>query len=288
MLIMISAFQISIEKLERNFHFFPSVCTLGYMPDWIAQRHQIPKSLQFCFRLSGKQAAEYYINGRLYSTGYPHLFIKYPDIEIVTKKQFQYEGFYFTYPAEQIYQFIAMGVPQDLYLSTLDSTDMLCETFSKVVYYVEHCGEFCAADRIDSSRFRMIEDSLLSIRSREPQNSQIEKKIRTIASHLKIHYQNEESFDSLAKECGLSRRSFFRNWKEIFGIPPRQWLQMQRFAEASRLLKETTLDIATIGEILGYQETSSFCTAFKRYWGITPLHCRHKRVIPTRTDDILS
>jgi len=46
---------------------------------------------------------------------------------------------------------------------------------------------------------------------------------------------------------------------------------------AKKILEETELSVNAIAIEVGYSEHSRFCTAFKKYVGVTPLEYRKKK-----------
>jgi len=52
------------------------------------------------------------------------------------------------------------------------------------------------------------------------------------------------------------------------------YMEERILAEAQKLLKETTLSIAGIGQRFGYDEPTNFTKFFKSMTGVTPLHYR--------------
>lgn len=78
------------------------------------------------------------------------------------------------------------------------------------------------------------------------------------------------TLDDLAKEAGLSRASFARQFSAIVGEPPHAYLTRWRMGVASQLLANTDLRIGEIAARVGYQSEFSFSRAFKRMRGIAP------------------
>jgi len=52
------------------------------------------------------------------------------------------------------------------------------------------------------------------------------------------------------------------------------YMEERILAEAQKLLKETTLSIAEVGQRFGYDEPTNFTKFFKSMTGVTPLHYR--------------
>jgi len=74
----------------------------------------------------------------------------------------------------------------------------------------------------------------------------------------------------LALACGLSRSHFARAFKIEVGVPPLQWLLMQRVERAKDLLLNSTLPIDQIAHRCGFADQSHLTRAFQRIVNATP------------------
>jgi AraC family transcriptional regulator len=73
----------------------------------------------------------------------------------------------------------------------------------------------------------------------------------------------------LADTARLSPFHFSRAFKHSFGLPPMRYVTSRRIERAKTLLTGET-SITQIGLEVGFGETSSFTTAFRRHTGVTP------------------
>ncbi|WP_426478264.1 helix-turn-helix domain-containing protein [Chryseobacterium sp. CBSDS_008] len=64
--------------------------------------------------------------------------------------------------------------------------------------------------------------------------------------------------------------AFKRDFQKIFGIPPRQWLQLRRLKEAHFLLTQKGRSVSDIYLDLGFENLSHFSFAFKKQFGYPP------------------
>lgn len=73
-----------------------------------------------------------------------------------------------------------------------------------------------------------------------------------------------------AKFSGLSQSRFIRLFKSDFGITPHACFTKLRMERAAVYLRETSLPIGKIAELVGYPDQFYFCNLFRRYSGEPP------------------
>ncbi len=91
---------------------------------------------------------------------------------------------------------------------------------------------------------------------------------------LKSHPDTAITAGELARMAGMSRRSFETAIRASRGISPGKLLQEMRRARAEKLLRDSNLDISSVGRECGYPEAAAFSTAFKRWTGRSPREFR--------------
>jgi AraC-like DNA-binding protein len=74
----------------------------------------------------------------------------------------------------------------------------------------------------------------------------------------------------LAYISGRSLSSLNRDFKEIYRVSPKKWLQEKRLSYAKELLDIKGLSVTEAASEVGYKNISNFIKAFKRKYGITP------------------
>jgi AraC-like DNA-binding protein len=87
--------------------------------------------------------------------------------------------------------------------------------------------------------------------------------------------------DHLAKEAGMSRAAFARNFSASVGEPPHSYLTRWRMGIATQLLEETDLQLSEIASRVGYRSEFSFSRAFKPARGVSPI--QYRRATPARS-----
>ena len=74
----------------------------------------------------------------------------------------------------------------------------------------------------------------------------------------------------LARQSGLSERSFHRRFRQVTGLPPLQYLQKLRIELAQDLLQNSNLSVEEVGQQCGYSDASYFCRLFKLHSSTSP------------------
>jgi AraC family transcriptional regulator len=93
---------------------------------------------------------------------------------------------------------------------------------------------------------------------------------KKVADYIEDHLEEEISLQELADIAQLSRYHFARAFKQTFGIPPHRYHMSRRMERAKTLLEAPARSVTEVGMMLGFAETSSFTTSFRRSVGLTP------------------
>ncbi|NGZ85073.1 AraC family transcriptional regulator [Duganella aceris] len=90
--------------------------------------------------------------------------------------------------------------------------------------------------------------------------------------------------DGLSGVAGLSRTRFIREFRQLTGKSPHQYLLHRRMELGAQLLENTTLRLAEIAVRVGYRSEFSFSRAFKKLCKVSPSHLRAGRNLLLRND----
>jgi AraC-like DNA-binding protein len=82
--------------------------------------------------------------------------------------------------------------------------------------------------------------------------------------------------NDLAKEFGINKFKLKNGFRQLFGLPVKKYQDKERMLAAIRWLDDPELSISDIAGKVGYKNASSFTTAFKKAFDITPMDYRQR------------
>ena len=103
---------------------------------------------------------------------------------------------------------------------------------------------------------------------------------------IETGYRRSISLADVAADVGMSPGHLTTVVRRQTGRTVQQWIAERRLADARRLLVETDLTVASIGETVGYKDPSYFVRTFKRAHGLTPLEWRRGDRTRLRSVDV--
>jgi AraC-like DNA-binding protein len=83
--------------------------------------------------------------------------------------------------------------------------------------------------------------------------------------------------DDLGREVGLSRSALADRFTRLLGVPPMHYLANWRMQVATDLLRNTSVSLAQIAEMVGYDSEAAFSRAFKKAFATSPATWRRER-----------
>jgi AraC family transcriptional regulator len=93
---------------------------------------------------------------------------------------------------------------------------------------------------------------------------------RKAIAYIEEHLAEPISLEALARLVGLSACYFCRAFRQSLGMPPQRYQLSQRIERAKTLLAKRAASVTDVSLTVGYNDTSAFCTAFRRVAGLTP------------------
>jgi AraC family L-rhamnose operon transcriptional activator RhaR len=94
--------------------------------------------------------------------------------------------------------------------------------------------------------------------------------------YIKLQCNEPLTLDGMAELCMLSKRHFYRLFREHTGQTFTEYIQNKRIERSCRLLVTTQDKILAISEQVGYTDVKFFTQLFKKKMGVTPNKYRTK------------
>jgi AraC-like DNA-binding protein len=95
-------------------------------------------------------------------------------------------------------------------------------------------------------------------------------KVKHVKEHLTAELAEHITIDRLAREHHITLTMLKNCFKDIYGIPPYEYLKKIRMNQAAAFIKTGKYSIGEIASMTGYQNASKFSSAFKDVMGLTP------------------
>lgn len=95
-----------------------------------------------------------------------------------------------------------------------------------------------------------------------------------VRDYILAHVCEDLSLGRIAREVGISTSSIQRHFKESFGITVSDFIRQERLETARVALERDGIAISQAAYLAGYSNPSSFTTAFKKAYGVSPKYRR--------------
>ncbi|WP_225048865.1 AraC family transcriptional regulator [Lacticaseibacillus kribbianus] len=110
----------------------------------------------------------------------------------------------------------------------------------------------------------------LALPVRSADKAPTQRLVTDTLAYLHTHYQLPVTVAGLAARAGVSRGYLTREFKAAMHVTPQQYLLRLRLAQASHLLRTTTLSVQAVAAACGYPDPLYFSTQFKRVYLMSP------------------
>jgi transcriptional regulator GlxA family with amidase domain len=97
-----------------------------------------------------------------------------------------------------------------------------------------------------------------------------EDKFGMLHAWIETHLADDLSLTALAREAGMSERSFSRHYAEATGLTPARSVERLRVEAARRLLSETRWPVKRISQLCGFGSEETMRRCFLRVLSVTP------------------
>ncbi|MDD3925246.1 MAG: AraC family transcriptional regulator [bacterium] len=97
-----------------------------------------------------------------------------------------------------------------------------------------------------------------------------------IKHYLETNIDQDIRLERLAQATHLSVSHFCNEFKRYFGIPAVDYLISLRLHQAAFLLHDHNLSVTEVARQVGYKDIYHFSRLFKKHYGMSPSHMRHR------------
>ena len=102
--------------------------------------------------------------------------------------------------------------------------------------------------------------------------------VQNVLNYIEGHYEEDINIDTLSAVSHLSKFYFQRLFYKLVNKNAMEYIKLRRLAISLKLLKESDEGILDIALNCGFKSHSSFSSAFKEVYGITPDYYRKSDV----------
>ncbi len=95
-------------------------------------------------------------------------------------------------------------------------------------------------------------------------------RLTSLLDYLREHLAETHTLASMAERALMSRRTFTRQFQQISGVSPLQWLLRERLARVQHLLEASELSLSAIAEQAGFGSEESLRLQFRQRFGLSP------------------
>ncbi|QGQ95024.1 AraC family transcriptional regulator [Paenibacillus psychroresistens] len=108
----------------------------------------------------------------------------------------------------------------------------------------------------------------------------MEQLIKSMAEYIRLNCSKRLTLSYLAEQSGISSFYFSRMFHEYIGLPPLEYLNLQRIELAKQMLLATSKPVKLIALEVGFSQSSYFIERFRLLQGVTPAVFREQYKYP--------
>lgn len=102
----------------------------------------------------------------------------------------------------------------------------------------------------------------------------IENAVERVIRSMRENLGEPITIDDMARTAMFSKFHFSRIFQRVTGVSPGRFLSALRLQEAKRLLRSTSMTVADISHVVGYNSIGTFSTRFRASVGLSPTEYR--------------
>lgn len=127
-----------------------------------------------------------------------------------------------------------------------------------------------------SKAIRLLIDHMFENKVSYRSNDTVLEQIKVCLSYIEENYMNDISNPDLMNLCNWSESVLLRNFRQVTGTSPMQYIINHRIQKATEMLITTDLKSCDIALSCGFHDFSYFTKTFKRIMNMTPVEYRKK------------
>jgi AraC-like DNA-binding protein len=101
-----------------------------------------------------------------------------------------------------------------------------------------------------------------------------DRRVAKAVEYIGKNFREKITVDELARAAAMSKRSFYRLFRQTLGLTPNAHLKQVRLTQASEKLRLTEDTITEICYDCGFMDSNYFSREFRRTHGVSPTHYR--------------
>lgn len=108
------------------------------------------------------------------------------------------------------------------------------------------------------------------------QKTHEDEPIKKAQEYIESNYQAKISIEKLSEMFAISQRNFIRRFKKATNNTPTEYIQRVKIEVAKKSLESSSENVNEIMWSVGYTDSKSFRSVFKKYTGISPNDYKNK------------
>ena len=158
--------------------------------------------------------------------------------------------------------------------SIIDDSNIILAFFNELMSSsksgVHSCGCKCSGQLYSMILEIMHQNRFSTVKNKNMKMNQIEPIIQYMIRNL----DKDVTLEELSHVVALTPQYICRLFKECLNERPFEYISKLRIRQAKKLLAETDLSVLEVGKRVGYDDSSYFCSVFKKIEKLTPVEYR--------------
>ncbi|MFC5648220.1 response regulator [Paenibacillus solisilvae] len=127
----------------------------------------------------------------------------------------------------------------------------------------------------------ILEQQLSMLDRKEDRSPSCDDIIHSVQQYVEQHFAENLSLQWVTDSYYIHPNYFSKRFKQVVGISFNDYVTRVRMERSKELLAATTMKIARISQLVGYEDQNYFCNVFKKATGISPSAYRGDTLLPS-------